>query len=161
MSLPYDFKALIQTRFPNSEVVFSSWFLAGRNSHNLAEEKLSITIPYIIIYNDAEKNKSIQQNVNVLSDTFIQIEILAKDGDDKSANSEQSQLILDALEPLADNIIGILYRENVVRLQGTEDFKYKLKPVFKKYESILTGWKIEIRAKENQIISFCKTPPTP
>lgn len=156
MSLPYDLKAIIQTRFPDSEVVFSSWFLANRNSHDLTEAQLTTTNPYIVIFNEAEKSKAVQANANVLSDTFIQIQVLAKDT--KDSDSEGSQIIINALEPKADNIAGMLYRENVVRLEGNEVYRYKLKPLFKRYESILTGWQIEIRAKENQIISFCKTP---
>jgi len=156
MSLPSDLKLVIETRFPTSEIVFSSWFLANRNSHDLDESKLTTAAPYIIIFNDADKNKAIQPNANVLSDTLIQVQILAQDT--KDANSEESQIIIDALEPLADNIAGIIYRKNNIRLEGAETFRYKVKPMFKRYNSILTGVQLEIRAKENQLISFCTEP---
>lgn len=154
MSLTSDVKTLIKTKFPNATVILSSWFKANLASYDL--ETMTIAEPLIVINNEIRKDKEIQENFNILSDSELIIWCLVKgdvyDSDD-AMNTD-----IEALEVIADQIYSIINQASQYRLKGTDLFKFTITPKFKIWNSVLNGVEAKGRVKENQVRNICKVP---
>lgn len=157
MSLTTEISNIINTKFPGDTKTYllSSWFKANRKSFDI--EEMTLEKPLIILNNELTKDKEIQKNANTLADTRIIMQFLVKGN--VYENDLEMNTDIEALELIASNIMNIIYRSDFIRLKGTELFKYKITPKFKIYNSVLVGVEAEARIKENQLISFCSTPP--
>jgi hypothetical protein len=142
---------IITNLYPNSKQVLSSKFQAGIESY-LAD---SSQLPILIIDNELSKQAEIHKNNNVIKDTKVLISIL--DLDDTNNTDEQSQLIVDKCEEMADRIAVQIYQIIAVRPQPSQ--KYKITPMFHVFTSNLTGVALEMQVNYNSIVNFAPVIP--
>jgi hypothetical protein len=142
---------IITNLYPNSQQVLSSKFQAGIESY-LAD---SSQLPIIILDNELPKTAEIHKNNNVIKDTKVLISIL--DLDDTNNTDEQSQLIVDKCEEIADRIAVQIYQIIAVRPQPSQ--KYKITPMFHVFTSNLTGVALEMQVNYNEIVNFAPAIP--
>ena len=108
-------------------------------------------MPLIILDNELSKNPSIQKNNNVLKDSKIVVTFLNLDSFDNTDN--QSEVIRQAMEDMADRVAVKIYQELPVRLTGSNQ-TYKTTPMFHMFSSNMTGVALEMNVKYNEIVEF-------
>ena len=155
MSLTTEIATIVNTKFPDATYLLSSWMKANRKSFDF--DTMTLAEPLIVLNNELTKDKEIQQNVNVLANTKINMLFLVK-GSVYSTDVEMNTAI-EALELMADQVFNNIYQLSQTRLKGSELLSYKITPKFKIWNSVLVGVEAEGRFKENQVINFCTTAP--
>jgi hypothetical protein len=155
MSLITDIQNIVNTKFPNATFILSSWFKANRESYNM--ETITTLQPLIVLNNELKKEKEIQQNANILSDTNVIIRVLSKGGDEVYTSDVDMNTDIEILENIADQIANNIYQLESIRLTGTTNQKYSIIPIFKAWNSVLIGVELDMRVKENQIRNWCKS----
>lgn len=146
MSLISQVQSIITALAPAATSILSSKFNANYQSFNVD----SADLPLIIIHNEIPKNSEIKKNNNVIKDTKILITLLVLDSTDNS--DSQSQALIDSMEDLADLIAVRIYQELEVRPSGNQ--KYKITPMYRVYNTMLTGVALEMQVNYNSIVNF-------
>lgn len=151
MSIATSIESIVNSLYPDATYALSSEFRANVKSYNLSE--ITTTKPLIILNNEQPREKEIQVNANVLSNTRILMYFLTKS--DIYTNDNDLNTALDDLEIIADRVMLNIYQLDDVRLKNNELQQYRLTPRFRVWSSILSGWEAEARFKENQIRNWC------
>lgn len=146
MSLISQVQSIITALAPAATSILSSKFNANYQSFNVD----SADLPLIIIHNEIPKNSEIKKNNNVIKDTKILITLLVLDSTDNS--DSQSQALTDSMEDLADLMAVRIYQELEVRPSGNQ--KYKITPMYRVFNTMLTGVALEMQVNYNSIVNF-------
>lgn len=146
MSLISQVQSIITALAPAATSILSSKFNANYQSFNVD----SANLPLIIIHNEISKNSEIKKNNNVIKDTKILITLLVLDSTDNT--DSQSQALTDSMEDLADLMAVRIYQELEVRPSGNQ--KYKITPMYRVFNTMLTGVALEMQVNYNSIVNF-------
>ncbi len=155
MSLTGDIQNIVNSKFPNATYLLSSWFKANRESYDI--DIITLSQPLIVLSNELSKDKEIQSNANILSNTNIVMWFLVKGGDEVYTSDIDMNNDIEQLENMADQIANNIYQLDSIRLTGTSLQSYRITQKFKIWNSVLIGVELEMRVKENQIINWCKS----
>lgn len=146
MSLITDIQTIITSVVPNSTQILSSKF----NSNVQSFLEPSSGFPIVIIDNEISKNSEIKKNNNVQKDTKIVISVLDLDSIDNT--DVQSQALADNCEDIADLIAVRIYQVLEVRPKGNQ--AYKITPMYRVFNTMLTGVILEVQINYNTIVNF-------
>ena len=150
MSLITDIQTIITTLYPDATSILSSRFKANESSFDVETDDL----PLIILDNELEKEAEIKINNNIQKNTKIIISVLQLDSLDNS--DQESEVIRQAMEDIADRLAVNIYQLQAIR-PINDTSRYKTTPMFHVFSTNLTGVALEMRANYNEIVSFCKT----
>jgi hypothetical protein len=146
MSLITQIKAIITQVSPGATSILSSKFNANYQAF-LTE---TYDLPLIIIDNEQPKTPEIKINNNVIKDTKIEIMFLALDSNDNT--DDQTQVVIDSMEDLADLIAVRIYQLEEIRPVNRQ--RYKVTPLYRVMASQLSGIRLEIQCNYNCVINF-------
>lgn len=146
MSLITQIQAIITSVAPDATSILSSKFNANYQSFNID----SADLPLIVLDNEIPKNSEIKKNNNVIKDARILITFLVLDSNDNT--DAQSQALTDSMEALADLVTVRIYQELEVRPSGNQ--KYKITPMYRVFNTMLTGVSLDMQVSYNSIVNF-------
>ena len=149
MGLISQISTIITGLYPDATFVLGSKFSANYNSYLIE----ATALPLIVLDNELPKTAEIKKNANVQKDTKIVISIFLADNMDNT--DAQSQAIQEQAEGIADRIAVNIWQLIEIRpINGNQ--KYKITPLFRYLNSIMSGAAIEIQGNYNQIVNFSK-----
>jgi len=141
---------IITGLYPDATFLLGSKFTANYQSY-LVE---ATALPLIVLDNELTKTAEIKKNLNVQKDTKIVISVFLADSMDNT--DTQSQVIQEQAEDIADRIAVNIWQLIEIRpITGNQ--KYKITPLFRYLNSIMSGVAIEMQGNYNLIIDM--TPP--
>jgi hypothetical protein len=146
MSLISQIQTIITAIAPGATSILSSKFNANYQSFNFDSSDL----PLIILNNEIPNTSEIKKNNNVIKDVRILITFLVLDSTDNS--DSESQALTDSMEALADLVAVRVYQELEVRPVGNQ--KYKITPMYRVFNTMLTGVALDMQINYNSIINF-------
>ncbi|MFA5194852.1 MAG: hypothetical protein WC401_03535 [Bacteroidales bacterium] len=150
MGLISQISDIITGLYPDATFLLGSKFTANYQSY-LVE---ATALPLIVLDNELTKTAEIKKNLNVQKDTKIVISVFLADSMDNT--DTQSQVIQEQAEDIADRIAVNIWQLIEIRpITGNQ--KYKITPLFRYLNSIMSGVAIEMQGNYNLIIDM--TPP--
>lgn len=149
MGLITDISTIISGLYPDATFLLASRFSANYQSY-LVE---STALPLIVLDNELIKTTEVKKNNNVQKDFKIVISVFLQDNMDNT--DTQSQVIQDQAEAIADRIAVNVWQLDEIRpINGNQ--KYKITPLFRYLNSIMSGVAIEMQCNYNLIIDMTK-----
>jgi hypothetical protein len=141
---------IITGLYPDATFLLGSKFTANYQSY-LVE---ATALPLIVLDNELTKTAEIKKNLNVQKDTKIVISVFLADSMDNT--DTQSQVIQEQAEDIADRIAVNIWQLIEIRpITGNQ--KYKITPLFRYLNSIMSGVAIEMQGNYNLVIDM--SPP--
>ena len=74
--------------------------------------------------------------------------------DDANNTDQESEVIRQAMEDMADRVAVNIYQLEEVRPSGNQT--YRIAPLFHQFGTDLTGVELEMSVNYNSIVGFCK-----
>lgn len=152
MSLVSDITTICNTLYPNSSFILASQFKANVEVFDLENSNF----PVIILDNELSTDEEIQPNAHILSRNKIVMTFLNKD--DFDTTDAQSEAIVEVMRLYARRVFVNIYKLSKIRLKKGTLQKFKLTPVFKVSNSILSGVIGVMEASEDLTVNWCLTP---
>jgi hypothetical protein len=149
LGLISDISTIITGLYPDATFVLASKFSVNYQSYLVS----STALPLIVLDNELTKTAEIKKNNNVQKDTKIVISVFLQDN--MNNTDAQSQAIQDQAEAIADRIAVNIWQVDEIRpLNGNQ--KYKITPLFRYLNSIMSGVALEIQCNYNSIVNMTK-----
>lgn len=153
MSLVSEIRAIVEARLPNATFVLSSDFKANVNSYY--DAPYTVDAPLVILDNEIEEQNDIAENVSFNVQTRIKLTFLSKDTINDSTDEQVNDSIIEPLKNSARGIYGAIYRLDSIRFDENETARFSLKPLFRVYNSVLSGVTGEAKWRENVVTNVC------
>ena len=147
MSLTTKIKTIITTLYPDATYILSSKFKANIASFDLT----TVQLPLIILDNELTKDAEIKKNNNIQKNHRLLISVLK--ADDTFNDDSETNVIQEECEEIADRIAVVIYQLDEIRPIGNQ--KYKITPLFRVFNTGLSGVVIEMQVNENLVRPFC------
>lgn len=151
MSLVADIQTICNNLYPSATFILASQLKAGLEAYS----KTLSQFPIIILDNELSSDEEIQPNAMIKADHRIILTFLQKDEFD--ATDANSETIVEQMRGYARRVFVNLYQLSKIRLKTGKLQRYKLTPVFKISNSILTGVIGTIDLSEDIVINWCST----
>lgn len=151
MSLVSDITTICNNLYPSATFILASQLKAGLEAYS----KTLSQFPIIILDNELPSDEEIQPNAMIKADHRIVLTFLQKDEFD--ATDADSETIVEQMRGYARRVFVNLYQLAKIRLKTGKLQRYKLTPVFKISNSILTGVIGTIDLSEDIVTNWCST----
>lgn len=151
MSLVSDITSICNTLYPTASFILASQLKSNLEAYSLETSEF----PLIILDNELPSDEEIQENAHILANHKIVLTFLQKDEFD--ATDVNSETIVEQMRGYARRVFVNLYKLSKIRLKTGKLQRYKLTPVFKVSNSILTGVIGTIELSEDIIVNWCST----
>ncbi len=158
MSLVTDIQTIVNTLYPDATFRVMSDFHANAESTKLGFNEF----PLISLDNMFKKRVQINPNANLSKRTPLKMWFLTKSI--TKQNVYLTDLELEALyismELHADRVFNNIYQLDSIRINQNEISEYETERKSKVFAPVLSGVLATANWKENNIVSWCKVPPT-
>ena len=153
MSLISEIEQIVSNRIPGATFVLSSKFKANVNSY--FDSPYGINTPLVILDNETEEENDILQNASFNARIKIKLTFLAKDSVNDATDREVSDNIIEPLKAQARGVYGAIWLLDSIRLTESETARFTIKPLFRTFNSVLSGVTCEAKWKENLVTNIC------
>lgn len=150
MSLTYDVKHIVETLYPTATYDLISTFMA--NVDTFCFERSDF--PYIFLNNLIVVDGEIKHNANLLENNKLNMFFFTPA--EKGSTDMQNEVLVDEMRDIARRVAVNIYRVPRVRLNRSENQKYKIYTRLHWFTTNLVGCELEMYVKENTTVNFCK-----
>lgn len=155
MSLVSEIETIVNNRIPGSTFVLASKFKANLNSYE--DQAYTTDTPLVILDNELKERNKILQNANIGVQLDIILTFLSKDTINDNTDRYVNDNIIEPLKVHARGIYGAIYRLPIIRLKENEIAEFTLDPMFRRFNTVLSGVQGIARWGYNDVVNICPT----